>query len=526
MFKFSSSTLAELIFPQPAFHLLAIDLASRLQNGPCYRKKKRILNLKTNFEQSLRSLFRYIFEKVAFTKMSDYKVAERIALLTENERKTFRRLLRDTSNAQQLRMYDALLKQVETGQPVDKTKVFQRVFDEPWSLNKDYLLRNSFRLLTDALEAFLQHEIADAALDNQQQLLLLGRLSTAQQYSEFNQRLSLLLKQAYLENNFGFVADLLRLQQQQAPHNVQLLEQEREARIRQHQQQEAEWHLRYSIATTVDRTTHLPVPETPAELDSVTVFFNDMSGMYRLEAMQKVQQAVLLLGRLDGLQSPLIDRAALRFTLLFEAGTGYLSTAAWPEASAMFARLAAQPAIENQWLFPQFLLHYSTALMRQERYPDVVELIRKHPLAAAHKRSNNLLRLREAVALLFLNETNAAGQLISELTPQLKDQHLLFARAIWICCCIAQHHPETALEELKQLAQGRQMRRPTAEPYKVMFDFFRQFLRLSLRDADGRKQLQAALAAAWSANDALEFLPLHWLDQYAGLTPVVPLFKR
>ncbi|MGL5889388.1 MAG: hypothetical protein ACRC3B_05860, partial [Bacteroidia bacterium] len=71
--------------------------------------------------------------------MPNYKVAERIALLNALERNAFRRKLKETGSIHQLRLYDKITKLQDAGLPVDKKKAFAKVFEEPWSIDKDYL---------------------------------------------------------------------------------------------------------------------------------------------------------------------------------------------------------------------------------------------------------------------------------------------------------------------------------------------------------------------------------------------------
>lgn len=445
--------------------------------------------------------------------MSDYKVAERIALLSTHERNAFRRVLRETGSIQQLRLYDILSKQLDAGLQIDKKKAFAKVFDEPWTRHKDYLIRNLFRLLHTEVETFLLEQQSDEALNIRKKFPLLRRMMQAGQHSAFRADFDELLGRIQAAGDAGAEAELLGIYAEynliRYAENAGKLADSSEAMftghelIRTHYRRQIEaLYAQHALVAWHTRKKGLALPpmhnaNIEYGSDDVVNYFKLYSHTMQAEPALQTLLATQTLQQLEQVNSPLINRSKDQLDLYFVMASASLSTGNHTEAKLLFERLMQLPEFENYYAQPNAVDEYALCLCWLEHYKDAARLLGKH--------ERKLLQL---VYILLLGNESAEAQMRIRAV-QIHTPETALAQ---LCINLVQQGAPNIITDLKKLKQNLSLMKSAAPETKLLISLIEK---LVMHDSlHIRQEITDELTAAISRPDLHQKIPLFWLRKH------------
>lgn len=117
---------------------------------------------------------------------TESKLYQLLKCLNDLEIKRFRNVIKKGHAPERLVLLEILLKSLKINQvEPDKSFVYEKVFKSKYSKEKDYLIRNEYRLISDDLETFLAYNPIDTESELRLQLNYLKRLLNAGNYHLF-----------------------------------------------------------------------------------------------------------------------------------------------------------------------------------------------------------------------------------------------------------------------------------------------------------------------------------------------------
>src|SRR5690606_5136577 len=117
---------------------------------------------------------------------TESKLYQLLKCLNDLEIERFRNVIKKGHSPERLVLLEILLKSLKAKQEEpDKSLVYEKVFKQKYSKDKDYLIRNEYRLISDDLEAFLANNPIDFDSELRLQLNYLKRLLLAGNYHLF-----------------------------------------------------------------------------------------------------------------------------------------------------------------------------------------------------------------------------------------------------------------------------------------------------------------------------------------------------
>lgn len=471
--------------------------------------------------------------------MPEYKVAERIALLNSSERKAFRRKLRETGNIQHLRLYDKIIKQQDDGLPLDKKKAFAKVFEEPWTIGRDYLIRNLFRLLSDEVEAFLLNQNSDLRLITLRRLFLLQRMTEAGQFTGFREEFDELYTNAQAANDLEIQAELLKLYTQyitrinpgaatKQTDAAEAFLTEHELILRHSKYRLEELALRYAAAERhardagIELHSFLPAPAHDTGNDPVVSYFRVHAAVYSLSGIAQALKAADALSLLEKINTPMIDRHVHAIDLTGLMASGYDDAGEYIAAAAIYEQMPTMPGFQNYQREQEVFDKYTLCLLQLKKYKHTAALIKQR---AENNKAEISLQLRRAITLVLDERGIEAEQLINDLKTENSGSNYLFAQLICICIKMQRNEITAAEEILKNLMQSKAIRKETPPGFNEQPELFRKVLRTSLTDKIKRQELSAEITTLLRPKQLSIQLPLIWLKQYLNTAAIIPLRK-
>jgi hypothetical protein len=466
--------------------------------------------------------------------MSDYKIIERIALLTENERREFKKVIKQEGNKQQQKLYDLLSDLIISGKPAEKEKLYRKIFGTSWTTERDYLLRNVFRHLTDAVEDFLRSKVTDKKHEQRKELLILRRMIEAGQFTSYEKQFSSLMEEAEKDADLDFMADLCDL-------NRDFLTQQKLITIsnceKAEQNLEHYWQLRirgvmhelasaYVYQGFVQRSKRVLVAE-PAHLqtnfafpetDDVVAFFKAWQKVYNHSQHEQIKAAEDALEILRTVNSSRINKELAELNLQGQIALGYFLCNEFEKSCTAWEQALKLPAIKTYKQLPDLLYNYTSTLLKANYYEKAAKLIDENKERLAGTVVEHRMLMQRAVCLLYMNNTAAALRIMNSLSTPAHDNDYLYGRCVWMCCFLAKGDTDMAMNEMQNFKQSRVLKRKDQLYYQPISKFFADAIRY-IDDSKMRIELAEKIKQETEADKSLNILPLLWLIDWLRLNP-------
>ncbi|MGL5888662.1 MAG: hypothetical protein ACRC3B_02185 [Bacteroidia bacterium] len=466
--------------------------------------------------------------------MSDYKIIERISLLTETERKEFRKVIKQEGNQHQQKLYDLLSDLIITGKPAEKEKLYRKIFGTIWTPERDYLLRNVFRHLTDAVEDFLRNKVTDKKHEQRKELLILRRMIEAGQFSSYEKQFSSLMAASEKVADLDFMADLCDLNRdfltQQKLITIsncekaeQNLEQYWQLRIRGIMHELASAYVyqgfvqrskRVLVAQPATLKTELTFPEP----DDVVAFFKAWQQVYTLSQLEQVNAAENALTILRNVQSSRVNKELAELNLRGQIALGYFLCNDFEKSCLAWEQALKLPAIKTYRQLPDLLYNYTSALLKANFYERAAKLIDENKERLAGTVVEHRMLMQRAICLLYMNNTPAALRIMNSLSTPAHDNDYLYGRCVWMCCFLSKGDTDMAMNEMQNFKQSRVLKRKDQLYYHPISKFFADAIRF-IDDVKQREALAIEIEQQTETDKSLNILPLLWLSDWLRLKP-------
>jgi tetratricopeptide (TPR) repeat protein len=468
--------------------------------------------------------------------MSDYKIIERISLLTESERREFRKVIKQEGNQHQQKLFDLLSDLITTGKPAEKEKLYRKVFGTSWSSERDYLLRNVFRHLTDSVEDFLRSRVTDKKHEQRKELLILRRMIEAGQTASYEKQYSSLIKEAEQTADWDFMADLCDL-------NRDFLTQQKLITIsnceKAEQNLEQYWQLRirgvmhelasaYVYQGFVQRSKRVLVAQ-PAilqttlafpEPDDVVAFFKAWQRVYEHSQFEQVKAAEQAIAILKTVKSSRINKELAELNLQGQIALGYFLCNDFEQSCSAWEQALKLPAIKTYKQLPDLLYNYTSTLLKANYYEKAAKLIDENKERLAGTVVEHRMLMQRAVCLLYMNNTPAALRIMNSLSTPAHDNDYLYGRCVWMCCFLAKGDTDMAMNEMQNFKQSRVLKRKDQLYYQPISKLFADAIRFA-NDVQQRKLLAAEIELKTESDKSLNILPLLWLKDWLLAKPAL-----
>ncbi|MCU0434740.1 MAG: hypothetical protein MUC87_14900 [Bacteroidia bacterium] len=426
--------------------------------------------------------------------MSDYKVAERLALLSMPERNAFRRKLKETGSVQQLRLYEILLRQIDSGQAADKKKAFARVFEQPWLPDKDYLIRNLFRLLHAEVEAFLLQQVNDESLSIRMQFQLLRRTMASGQYSAFRSDFDALLSRIQAAGDTDAEAELLRIYNEynmrRHSANTAKLADTSEAMftelelIRRHYRHQTEALIaRHALADWHTRKNGHPLPHMHTSAaepgnDEVINYFKLLTAALQSDTDMQSELAAKALRSLELANSPLINRTQHELDLHFVMASAALFNKSHHEAAILFDRFMHLPEAESYYALHTVAHEFACCLLHLEQYNDAARILGLYGQNPLHR----------CFCLLLGNQTEEASAIVKQVaaeTNSLPPEAAITA----LCIKLAQQGAPNVTDDLKKITHSRNHKKRLLPEMKQQLELLTKYIEMPPAVVGARQEL-------------------------------------
>ncbi|MCU0434741.1 MAG: hypothetical protein MUC87_14905 [Bacteroidia bacterium] len=461
--------------------------------------------------------------------MPDYKIIERISLLTETERKEFRKVIRNNGNQQEQKLFEILDQMLSSGKMAEKEKLYKKVYGTAWKPEKDYLLRNLFRHLTDEVEFFLRHKVTDARHEQRKEYLILVRMLDAGQFGNYEKRHQELLAKAEKDADIDFMADLHEL-------HGDYLKRKKLISIAHcemaEQNVERYWQLRqkatmHELASAlvyigfVQRSKKVLNAE-PASLnckfqfppeDNVVQFFRAMQRIYECTQLDLVRAAEEAMGILKQVHSNRINKDAAELNLQTQIALGYLLAGKHNESCRSWEKALQLPAIKTYTQLPDLLYNYTSVLLKDGQYVKAISVISSNRKKLEGTAVEHRLHIQMAVSQLYMGNTTAALRTMNALSNPAHDNDYLYGRCVWLCCFLAKGDIDMAANEMLNLKQSRIYKRSGGDYYQTIAAFFNNAL-TQLNNQSNRQKLASTIEEKINTDKSFDILPVQWLKQW------------
>jgi hypothetical protein len=461
--------------------------------------------------------------------MSDYKIIERISLLTNEERKEFRKVIKNNGNLQEQKLFDTLDQMISVGKTAEKEKLFKKVYGTAWKPEKDYLLRNLFRHLTGEVEDFLRSKVTDARHEQRKELLILQRMLDAGQFESYEKSQRELLLEAETQADLNFMAELhelhadyLKRKKLISVAHCELAEKniERYWQLRlsstMHELASAGVYIGFVQRSKKVLNAH-PQPlnctfQFPPE-DNVVQFFKAMQHVYectQLELVKAAEEAMKILKRVHNSR---VNKDAAELTLQTQVALGYLLAGKHYESCRSWEKALQLPAIKTYTQLPDLLYNYTSVLLKDGQYEKAVSVISANRQKLEGTAVEHRLHMQMATCQLYMGNTTAALRTMNALSNPAHDNDYLYGRCVWLCCFLAKGDNDMAENEMLNLRQSRIFKRSGGGYYQTIAAFFAEAI-AQTGNHTKRYVLAQEIEEKTEANKTFDILPIQWLIQW------------
>lgn len=465
---------------------------------------------------------------------SGSKLFQQLHCLTSIEIKRFRNVIKKDHSSERTDILSILLRAMKNGQPEpDKEDVYTKVFKGVYTKEKDYIIRNEYRLISEELEQFLAAAPADVRAQQYLKLNYLARLLQSGAYHLFLIEKKALLKE--YPHSIFLKKEIARVESDYYARNrLQNLEAIAEYRelidtFREESRAEAmlyasEIYIReaFIYRTLKGYGAERSLPEQPEFIDIPASVQADVA-YNLLKARQYLQMGEEKIATLRRMQEE--HKKCLQ---LSEAETYFASATIglelmimgrYGEAVGEFEETLALPGYTDSPLFRTGgLLNHLSGLAKageykrfEDMYHRFLSLIQVHPYRFR-------LEIMRSVVLLNLGDFRKARAVVRDFRLEDKSSDAFYLRVLFACSYLGEGDLVAAayeLENLQRALRGAQ----TAASYQFAAQVLRTALRWAEKPTDAnRNRLRNLLTQLRnSPSQELEISPVAWISRFAGL---------
>ncbi|MEM7102998.1 MAG: hypothetical protein AAF502_07715 [Bacteroidota bacterium] len=440
------------------------------------------------------------------------KIIDLINCLSKAELGEIRFALKAHSRQSLLKLFDGIVKRRHNINP-EKADLFQLVYNEPYAVEKDYLIRNELRLLTQQLEAFVIKDSISAKLRENPSFGSLHLLRRYEKYGALNlyekewrkqfrtqkdqkawdQMADLLYEKArYLRNHkelsvallkeiAKLTNDAIRYESRHAQEKIRKAELENafanrslQAYIPEHQMPEVNYGLFFK----------------PSGEDALLEYLRLRIKSYQASGEKKLAIIHRLIDLYPGV---CIFRKEYKndiYLLWATVGLEHFLAADFEKAQEAYEKTTEVAVTLRLPFDPKIFFNMMSNLMKLKRYEEIVTLVRKR---WTDIRNNKTLIYRFeyllAMSHIFLNEPDAAYKLIHQGINKRPESEYYNFRFLYAICFYLMDDVDRFEREVNNINQKIKYRPPIEREYPVLGQLFAAFTRYKFYLTDKNEQL-------------------------------------
>jgi uncharacterized protein YifE (UPF0438 family) len=398
-----------------------------------------------------------------------------VALLTNQERKAFGRLMKDTKRTSLPLLFEALCVSLKSSKSdsFEKETTFKRTFGTTYSKDKDYLLRNELRLLSKELTSFLAIEQTKKAMRDdllEEKRLLLQSYIDRNAPDLFDREWEKVVEEAKEQLRLDIALDVQKLAIEQWVRNRQATAENYNALLKlladyqetltrffthqhlfgRHKQAFAERTLQ-AIGSDIQVSPLEIISIDPSDEKQNDAFANHFAALTKAYAHRGEEKIELLknaAGFVSEVNSNSFDRNAALATVNAAIALEYFLLREL-EASLPYHQKALEfgSELEGGKLI-SFVFNYLSTLIRLERHEKAIELINEYASVWEKlPRMRDRFLCLKAMCHVFENDPKSAEECIPEDRKAGGLDHYYYYRFIQIIVLFQKGKPELTMNE-------------------------------------------------------------------------------
>lgn len=407
--------------------------------------------------------------------MKNNKLLETILVFDGLERKRFRNVIKNKRRESLLALYEFCLARIEKNLPLPaKEEVYAHLFNEPYTKEKDFLLRNEFRLLTDEAEAFLRAIAVEAQYPALCEAARLKRIFESGNRSLFKKEFDAMAAKWGHDLWFWLGADpvfldyFIATEQFTAEHFGEVKQKTGEANDRLNRLYNrllSEYEVRSAYADKVHSILSDKEME-PFVSGTVPTRHEDPLVMYRMLKVKSYhhsgeEKIKVLLEAHDLISKTGLSEPGREEVWWLQASIGLEYHLRYDFQSAMryLDELFRSPGIESFYRFTEMALNYMSTLIGCGEYHKAIRQISpfEEHMIGARPVFYKYICLK-ALNYLFLDNGSAARKELNRVEAHGSEVDFLYWRVVMILSFAVDGRWEDAQNEFRNLVKSKNMR--------------------------------------------------------------------
>lgn len=443
--------------------------------------------------------------------MKNNKLLETIMILDTLERKRFRNVIKNKKRNSLFSLYELCLSRIEKELPLpEKEEVYAYLFNENYTKENDFLLRNEYRLLTDEAEDFIRKTAVEVEFPGVCEAARLRKILDAGNMSLFKKEFDVLSEKYKDDLMFWLVIDPKNLyhfiisQQISAEHfdeikNLITKAQDRLGRLYNRVLSDYEVKRGYAdkIHSILSDNTIVPIPTATVktlEKDHLVEYRKLKAQSYYVSGTEKIN---VLLAAEKILKENLIPELGIDETWWLKANAGleYYLQKDVKNAIVYFDALFALPEIETFNRLPEAALNYQSALMSVGDYEKAIKMISpfEERMASAPPVFYKYICLK-SLGLLFLNKPPQARKELNRVEHHAVEFDFMYWRIAMVLSFTTEKRWDDAQNEFKNLQKTKTVKNNIRPDFDNMIFVLDSFIKIAIAKQDGKK----IKASAWT----------------------------
>lgn len=425
-------------------------------------------------------------------------------ILDTLERKRFRNVIKNKRRSSLLSLYELCLSRIEKNLPMpEKEEVYTYLFQQEYTKEQDFLLRNEYRLLTDEAEAFLRQTAVDKYFPAIAEVGRLRRIVESGNTVLFKKEFDVLSVKYKDDLLFWQLIDPMHLlyfitsSQMSVPHFAEIrikIEECRDRLARQYNRYLSDYEVKKAYADKVYSILSDTIPEKipsqtveTKEVDDLVSYRKLKAQTYYLTGKEKIE---VLLEAEKILKEKNVSELGIDETWWLKASTGleYYLQYDFKNAILYFDTLFESPGIETFNRLPEAALNYLSALMSVGNYEKAVKAIGpfEEKMAVYPAVFYKYICLK-SLALLFLGKAQAARKELNRVGEHVIEFDFLYWRIAMVLSFCAESRWDEAQNEFKNLQKTKTVKQNTRPDLENQIFVLDHLIKLGLYKEMGKK---------------------------------------
>lgn len=472
--------------------------------------------------------------------MLDGKLISCIKLLSAEERQEFYNRIRKHKRKTLGYLYAFVYKHLETPteSKITKERVFQKTFSEEFTPQKDYLLRNEFRLLVQELEDFLKEVTYDEQAEKHFLRNYLMRIIQSKNWHFFEKEWNQILLKYPRDPHFNY--EMQRIYQRYmmayftpTEANYKELHKKSLENIRQAKANYwSELSLLMSDHAYTERVLNIYsnwsypyevkmwMENQELEANRRALFYRDKALSYYQRGDDKIRFMEVMLETMQP-EFFLHDDEFLneKLWVISTIGLEYSITDRYEQAREYYKLGFQVPGFNRFHKIQELLFNYIGILNKLERFDDVIEVLEEqHDLLRANPKISYKLECARIIAFIFTGRFREASIAILRMgqTPDKFDY--LYMRLTQVLVALAKKDADLAEREISNFLQIKTLRDENFQYYKGFVKFMSEYNTTVVipqhPDKESVRDLHARISNTLnSGKQELHLMQLVWLKR-------------